>query len=70
MEVAKTYRETDRILLHTYLWGNCINEKKITALKENAALIRNFGTMYINFDDYLPYSGAMSDFFLSILKPY
>ena len=41
-----------------------------TALKENAALIRNFGTMYINFDDYLPYSGAMSDFFLSILKPY
>ena len=40
--------------------------KKITSLKDNAALITNFGTMYINFDDYLPYSGPMFDFFINI----
>ena len=34
-----------------------------TALKENAALIRHFETMYINFNEHLPYSGVMSELF-------
>ena len=30
---------------------------------QKATLARNFGPMYINFDDCPPYTGAISDFF-------
>ena len=34
-----------------------------TVLKENSILIEHFGTMYIYFDGYPPYSGAISENF-------
>ena len=34
-----------------------------TQLKENAALIEHFGPMYIDFDEYPPYSDTISEYF-------
>ena len=39
-----------------------------TALKENATLMKHFGKMYIYFDEYPPYSGAISKFFVTIIN--
>ena len=38
-----------------------------TQIKENAALIKKIGPMYIYFDDYRPYSDTISDFFKQML---
>ena len=32
-------------------------------MKENATLIKHFGPMYIDFNEYTPYSGAISENF-------
>ena len=37
------------------------------ALTENSKLIKNFGPMYIDFDDYPPYSGEISENIKQIL---
>ena len=34
-----------------------------TQLKENTALIGHVGTWYTDFDEYLPYSGTISEMF-------
>ena len=39
------------------------NGNLFTALEENATLIKHFGPMHIYFDEYPPYSGAISGFF-------
>ena len=39
-----------------------VNETLFTGIKENATLIKHFGTMYINFGEYPPYIGAISEF--------
>ena len=39
------------------------NMTLFTVLKENAELIKYFGPMYIDFDEYPTYSGAISGFF-------
>ena len=41
-----------------------------TALKENATLIKHFGPMYIDFDEYHPYSGAISEIFETNINAY
>ena len=43
------------------------NKKIVTDLKENYTLTKQFGPMNINFDDYPPYSGAISQFLKQIL---
>ena len=43
------------------------NKKIVTDLKENYTLTRQFGPMNISFDDYPPYSGAISQFLKQIL---
>ena len=66
--LQQIYKETDRLLLHIYWWRNYIISKWdfFTAPKENTILIKYFGPMYIDFDEYPSYSGAIS----GILKEY
>ena len=40
-----------------------VNGYLFIELKENAPLIEIFEPMYIDFDEYPPYSGRISDFF-------
>ena len=63
MGFAKKYEKTNRLLLHNYLWGTYISIKQKTAAKQNSTLTRHFGTMYINFDDYIPYTGTIYEIF-------
>ena len=39
------------------------NESSFNQQKDNDPLIKHSGPMYIDFDDYPPYSGKISDFF-------
>ena len=39
------------------------NESSFTQQKENSPLIKKFGPMYIDFDEYPPYSGRISEIF-------
>ena len=39
------------------------NGSLFTQINENAPLINVFGPMHIDFDEYLPYSGGISEFF-------
>ena len=39
------------------------NMSLFTQLKEDAPLIKKFGLMYIDFDEYSPYSGRISEHF-------
>ena len=39
------------------------NRSLFTSVKEYATLIKSFGPMYMNFDEYPPYSGAISENF-------
>ena len=43
------------------------NESLFTQQKENSALIEYFGPMYIDFDEYPPYSGRNSEIFEKML---
>ena len=36
-----------------------------TALKQKSTLIEHFGSIYIDFDEYPPYSDAISEFFVT-----
>ena len=54
---------TDYFFTIIYEETESMKKNLFTALKENAALIRHFETMYINFNEHLPYSGVMSELF-------
>ena len=57
-------KEADILLLHNYFQRNCNNKKHFfTVVKDNAILIRLFGLMYIGFEDYHPYTGAINEIF-------
>ena len=43
--------------------------KQCFAAIKKATLKRHVGPMYINFDEYSPYSGAISDFLKQIAMP-
>ena len=66
LEFVKLYKETNRLIHHNYWWGDCIINKKMTlftAIKESATLIKYFGPIYIDFDDYPSYGGTISENF-------
>ena len=44
------------------------NGSLFNQLKENAPLIKHFGPMYIDFDEYPPYSGGISGFLKNVNK--
>ena len=44
------------------------NGSLFTDLKENATLITHFGSMYIKFDEYPPFNGAIPEMFETIMS--
>ena len=65
VKFAKLYKETDRLLLHHSWWktSSLGNGTSFTALKENTTLIKHFGPIYIDSDEYPPYDGTISETF-------